>query len=70
LHYDTADEALKIWSALAGLLGLVTGVVATYFFTRPQVARGQAFTQVVAELPQRQLDEIKAKHPTVGRALA
>jgi uncharacterized membrane protein len=28
-----ADHALDIWSGVSGLLGLVTGVIATYFFT-------------------------------------
>jgi hypothetical protein len=59
--YDTTDEAFKFWSALSGLLGVITGAGATYFLTRSEVntakdaaaaARDQAarLTEVVQRL--------------------
>jgi len=33
LTYRSADDALKIWSALSGFTGLIVGAVAAYFFT-------------------------------------
>jgi len=32
--FSNVDDALRIWSALAGLLGVVTGAFVSYFFTR------------------------------------
>ena len=37
IRYETPEEALEIWSALTGLLGVVTGAIVAYFFTRGQV---------------------------------
>ena len=31
------EQALKIWSALAGITGVVTGAFVTYFFTRQPI---------------------------------
>ncbi len=33
----TADDALKVWSALGPVVGVITGVLVTYFFTRKAV---------------------------------
>jgi|GEM_PF-6362851 len=30
----TVEDFLKIWAALTGLLGIITGAIVTYFFTR------------------------------------
>lgn len=35
-RYEVADF-LKIWAALTGLVGIITGTVVTYFFTRASV---------------------------------
>jgi hypothetical protein len=35
--YDSVDDALKFWSALSGLIGVITGAAVTYFFTRSAV---------------------------------
>jgi HJR/Mrr/RecB family endonuclease len=35
------EEFLKIWAALTGLVGTITGVVVTYFFTRASVDQAQ-----------------------------
>lgn len=40
-RYDTVDDALKFWSALSGLIGVVTGALVTYFFTRETVQAAQ-----------------------------
>ncbi|HEU4872991.1 MAG TPA: hypothetical protein VFT44_07820 [Pyrinomonadaceae bacterium] len=47
----------KIWGALASLVGLITGVVATYFFTK-EVSRQSAKQLMVA---QRRLEEAERK---------
>jgi Co/Zn/Cd efflux system component len=39
--YSTVDEALKFWSALSGLVGLITGAFVTYFFSRGSVQQAQ-----------------------------
>lgn len=41
VKYSTVDEALKFWSALSGLVGLITGVFVTYFFSRGTVQQAQ-----------------------------
>jgi hypothetical protein len=41
-RYPTLDEALQIWQAMAALIGLVTGAIVTYFFTRSAVETAQA----------------------------
>lgn len=40
--YSTVDEALKFWSALSGLVGLITGALVTYFFSRGNIQQAQA----------------------------
>jgi hypothetical protein len=37
IYQYTVDDALKIWSGLSGLIGLVTGVIATYFFASSSI---------------------------------
>lgn len=32
--YKTVDELLKVWGALTGIIGVITGTIVTYFFTR------------------------------------
>jgi ammonia channel protein AmtB len=39
--YSTVDEALKFWSALSGLVGLITGAFVTYFFSRGNIQQAQ-----------------------------
>lgn len=34
LKYNTVDEAIKLWSGLGPLVGLIVGIMGTYFFTR------------------------------------
>lgn len=42
VKYSTVDDALKFWSALSGLVGLITGAFVTYFFSRGSVQQAQA----------------------------
>jgi hypothetical protein len=35
------EEFLKIWAALTGLVGTITGVVVTYFFTRASLDQAE-----------------------------
>jgi hypothetical protein len=46
IHYQSVDDALKFWSALSGLVGIITGAMVTYFFSRGtvQAAQDQAQT--------------------------
>jgi hypothetical protein len=44
-HYGSVDDALKFWSALSGLVGIVTGAMVTYFFARGSVQAAQSATQ-------------------------
>ncbi len=41
IKYETVEDALKIWGALSGLMGVVTGVFVTYFFTHPQIVEAE-----------------------------
>jgi hypothetical protein len=41
VKYSTVDEALKFWSALSGLVGLITGAFVTYFFSRGTIQQAQ-----------------------------
>jgi hypothetical protein len=41
VKYSTVDEALKFWSALSGLVGLITGALVTYFFSRGNIQQAQ-----------------------------
>ena len=40
IRYDV-DSALEIWSSLGTVVGILTGAVVTYFFTRQTVAEAQ-----------------------------
>lgn len=47
LHYASVEDALKFWAALSGLLGLITGVFVTYFFTKGAVDSAQQNVQAL-----------------------
>lgn len=40
-HYSSVDDALKFWTALTGLVGVITGAFVAYFFTRPAIQSAQ-----------------------------
>src|SRR5437763_3277829 len=42
------EDFIKVWTALAGLVGVVTGAVVTYFFTRATVSAAQATATTAA----------------------
>src|SRR3712207_8876806 len=50
IRYDTVEEALQIWSAVTGLLGVVTGAVVAYFFTRGTVETARQSAQSLQEV--------------------
>jgi uncharacterized integral membrane protein len=50
VKYDTPEQALEIWTAVTGLLGVVTGAVVAYFFTRGQVETARESAQNLKEL--------------------
>jgi ammonia channel protein AmtB len=37
--YESVDDALKIFAALSGVIGVVTGAFVAYFFTKEQVVQ-------------------------------
>jgi membrane protein DedA with SNARE-associated domain len=49
IKYPTPEEALKLWAALVGIVGVLTGAFVSYFFTRVTV---QTATQQVNEVKQ------------------
>jgi hypothetical protein len=52
VHYNTVDDALKIWSGLTALVGVITGAFVSYFFTRGTVQAAQQTAQVARESAQ------------------
>lgn len=61
--YDTTEEAFKFWSALSGLLGVITGAGATYFLTRSAVSAANAAAtaaQQTASTAQQQAAQMSA----------
>lgn len=51
------DQFLKIWAALTGLVGIITGAIVTYFFTRASL--DQAERKVVDA--ERRLEDERAR---------
>ena len=51
------EEFLKIWAALTGLIGIITGAIVTYFFTRSTI--DQAERRVVET--ERKLDDERSR---------
>jgi Co/Zn/Cd efflux system component len=49
VRYNNADEALKIWAALSGVVGLLTGAFVTYFFTQGTVQEAKEARAAVQE---------------------
>lgn len=52
--YDTASEALEIWSSLTPLIGLITGAFVTYFFTRGAIQTAMTQAKEAAALADKQ----------------
>jgi len=48
----SVDDALKVWSALGTLVGVVTGAFVTYFFTRTAVQLANQHAQKAASRAQ------------------
>lgn len=65
----TADDALKIWSALAALLGGVIGSFTVYFFSRSDAEKAKGFTKLVSKLDADNLDALKSGDPLLSRLL-
>jgi hypothetical protein len=63
------DGVLKVWTALGPLTGLVTGAIATYFFTRPEIQaahdQASAAQQQVATITQK-ADELQTLGARIG----
>lgn len=54
-----ADDALKIWTALGSLLGVVTGAVVAYFFARGTVRQADERAQTATESAEGFRDTLK-----------
>jgi hypothetical protein len=65
----TVEDALKVWTGLNGLIGVITGAAATYFFTRPAATKAQAFTAAMADLDPGVVTNLRQAHPVIDRAL-
>src|SRR5215471_17075297 len=56
-RYSSVDDALKFWTALTGLVGVITGAFVAYFFTRSTVQAAQtnvaSSTQAARDADQR-----------------
>ena len=53
IKYGTVDDALRWWDGLSAFVGLLTGAVGTFFFTRGQVnAAEQQRTQAQEQVNQ------------------
>lgn len=71
-HYTNVDDALKFWSALAGLAGVVTGAFVSFFFTRATVQTAQQAVQTLtktASQAQQQATAATQQAETSHRAL-
>ena len=65
IKYDNIDDALKFWSALAGLLGVITGAAATYFFTRSAVTSAQTAAQAAGQAAEAASEQASATNRAV-----
>jgi len=54
----SVEEFLKIWAALTGLVGIITGAVVTYFFTRTSLDNAER----KLEDTQRKLETVEREH--------
>jgi hypothetical protein len=65
LHYNTVDDALKIWSGLTALVGVVTGAFVSYFFTRGTVQAAQQTVRAAEQSAQVARDSAQeSRHAT------
>ena len=84
IRYSVTD-ALKVWTALGPVIGVITGAFVTYFFTRKAVAAEKehavvaekrmaetraALTRVAGHVPQDLWPNIIASDPAVAKALS
>ncbi len=60
VRYATVDDALKFWSALSGLVGIITGAMVTYFFSRGTVQTATDAARNSTELAKRSSDAAQA----------
>ena len=67
IRYDV-DSALKIWSSLGTVVGILTGAVVTYFFTRDTVA--VAKKQVEGAQAQMEIERTRAHESLAALAAA
>jgi hypothetical protein len=67
LKYPSPDDALKIWAALSGVAGLITGAFVTYFFTQGIVQEAKAARNVVLEQAEKAEARAEALAATVGK---
>jgi len=73
----SVDDFIKVWTALAGLVGVITGAMVTYFFSRAAVGQAQAVAKTAAETAEtaktetrRVTDQARRLHAAMQRAQA
>ncbi len=62
------DDALKFWSALAGLVGVITGSFVTYFFTRQVTQQAQQTAQQAQQTAQQAQETTQTTQQHLERA--
>lgn len=76
IKYDTVDDALKIWTAMTTVIGVVTGAFVTYFFTKSAVAEAKteantnmtALTRLAGRIEPATFNRLLAEDPLIARA--
>lgn len=66
VKYDTVDDALKMWSGLSAVVGVVTGAFVAFFFTRGTVEQARQTAETAkasAEAAHRTAESIAAALP-------
>lgn len=57
--YDSVDDALKFWTALSSLVGIITGAFVTYFFTRGSVQQAQQQAEAQRQMVEQVQEQVE-----------
>jgi phosphoenolpyruvate-protein kinase (PTS system EI component) len=68
LHYNSVDDALKIWSGLTALVGVITGAFVSYFFTRGTAQAAQQTAQAAQQTAQVARESAQGSQQTAQQA--
>lgn len=59
IRYTTVDDALKIWTGMSAVIGVVTGAFVSYFFTRGTVQQAQQAVQQAQQSAQQTQQQLQ-----------